>query len=304
MSTTVSAVIPSYNYGRFVVEAVESVLAQTYRPAVEVIVVDDGSTDDTRERLAPFGDRIRYVHQQNRGLSGARNTGIREARGDWVGFLDADDVWHREKTELQVSVGAAHGLDLIGAPRQSERPETLPKDPPFARLDVRHFLTSTPIFPSGTMVRRRCFDAVGLFDEGLRSVEDRDMWLRLAARFPVGRVDSPCCFYREHGGQMSRRAGRMLENYQKVLDKFFAEHPQFAALERTAYAFMFLDGSIAHMEEGARREALRCLLRSLRLHAWEPASGRAALSSARRLKLLVRLLLGEELFRALLELRR
>src|SRR5688500_9583140 len=98
----VSVVIPAYNYGHFVTEAVASALNQTH-PHVEVIVVDDGSTDGTADILKPFGSRIRYIYQPNRGLSAARNTGIRAARGEWVAFLDADDLWHPSKTETQLS---------------------------------------------------------------------------------------------------------------------------------------------------------------------------------------------------------
>src|SRR6185437_11144924 len=95
----VSVVIPTYNSGPLVTEAVESVLAQTL-PAAEVLVVDDGSTDDTPERLAAYGERIRYLPQANQGVAAARNRGIREATGDLIAFLDADDVWHPRKLEI------------------------------------------------------------------------------------------------------------------------------------------------------------------------------------------------------------
>jgi len=95
-SPLVTVVIPTYNYGRYICETVESALGQTYSP-VEIIVVDDGSMDDTRERLATYGDRIRYIHQQNRGLSAARNTGIQAARGEFVALLDSDDLWLPDK---------------------------------------------------------------------------------------------------------------------------------------------------------------------------------------------------------------
>src|SRR5437016_10401011 len=102
----ISAVIPSYNYGHFITDAIESALGQTY-PHVEIIVVDDGSTDDTREQLAPYSERVCYIHQENGGLSAARNTGIRAAKGEWIALLDADDVWHPRKLELQMNCLAA-----------------------------------------------------------------------------------------------------------------------------------------------------------------------------------------------------
>lgn len=298
-SPTVSAVIPSYNYGHFVCEAVESVLAQRYEPALEVIVVDDGSKDDTRERIANYGDRVRYVYQENRGLSGARNTGIREAKGEWVALLDADDTWHPDKTALQMRIALANDFDVIGSPGKHYCPPTLDPNPPVRRFDAPDFLTGTHFSSSTTIAKRRCFDVVGGFDETLRSVEDRDMWLRLAARFLVGAIDSPCALHRIHTGQMSRNAGRMLSNFERCLEKFFAEHPQYAEHERVAYAFMYADAAVAFMENREKLEATKYMLKSLRLHAWEPASGRRNLGSARRLKLLVRTLMGEQLFTAL-----
>ena len=113
----VSTVIPAHNYGRYVGEAIDSVLAQTYSP-VEVVVVDDGSTDDTRARLAPYASMIRYLHQEKGGLSAARNTGIRQANGEWIALLDADDLWHPEKLELQLRSAARLGeVALVGSPQ-------------------------------------------------------------------------------------------------------------------------------------------------------------------------------------------
>src|SRR5262245_58457673 len=110
----VSVIIPSYNYGCYVQQAVDSALSQSY-PNQEVIVVDDGSTDDTEVRLAAYGKRIRYIHQKNQGLSEARNTGIREARGEFLAFLDSDDAFHPKKTELQMAYLMAHPeVSLVG----------------------------------------------------------------------------------------------------------------------------------------------------------------------------------------------
>src|SRR5437773_3781756 len=113
MNVTVSVVIPTYNYARYLPEAIDSALAQTHAP-LEVIVVDDGSTDDTPRVLAVYGDRIRVIRQANRGPGAARNTGIAAARGEYVGFLDADDVWLPRKLELQMArFEADQGLGLV-----------------------------------------------------------------------------------------------------------------------------------------------------------------------------------------------
>src|SRR4051812_35041738 len=109
---TVSVIIPTYNCAALVTVAVDSVLAQTVQ-ASEVIVVDDGSTDDTRERLSSY--RIRYLHQQNQGVAAARNNGLREASGDLIAFLDADDVWYPRKLELQIAaIEANPDIVLLG----------------------------------------------------------------------------------------------------------------------------------------------------------------------------------------------
>lgn len=98
---TVSVVIPTYNRAKYVTETIDSVLSQSYTD-YEIIVVDDGSTDNTREALAPYMDRIRYIHQQNSGVSAARNRGIKAARGKWIAFLDSDDIWLPEKLAVQI----------------------------------------------------------------------------------------------------------------------------------------------------------------------------------------------------------
>lgn len=249
----VSVVIPSYNHARFVTEAVDSVLSQT-NCQIEVIVVDDGSTDNTREVLASYGSRIRYIYQDNKGLPGARNTGIRAALGEWVAVLDSDDYWHPQKTERQLAAVAAHPeADVVGSPGGDlPMPELLPLDPPTRWLSIRDFLLITPMSASSTMVRRRCFDAVGLFDESLRSAEDRDMWLRLAARVRVLQVTTPCWHYRVHEGQMSRNPQRMYDNFLRVVDKFFSEHPEQSQLAPMAYAFLYQDAAICYSEAGRR----------------------------------------------------
>ena len=295
----VSVVIPSFNYGHFVVEAVESALRRRISP-IEIIVVDDGSTDDTRMRLRPFADRIHYVYQNNRGLSAARNTGIRLANGEWIALLDADDVWHPEKTEF--SFGRAATLSdvgligsLAGCVNAGEAAcRTRYRAPFSARLSAVE-----PDRPSGALIRRECFDVVGLFDESLRSIEDRDMWLRIASRFPAFRCSSPCWWYRPHAGQMSRRASRMVENYEKVLTKFFAEHPEHASLRRLAWSYLYLDGAWTFLDEGDERMARALMWKSVCSEAL--VVRRPSASKAPRARIIARLVLGEKLFRQIPE---
>ena len=259
----VSVVIPAYNQGQFVRDAVLSALEQTYQP-LEVIVIDDGSTDDTVIRLAPYAQRIRIIRQENRGLSAARNTGIRHSSGEWIALLDADDVWHRQKLEVQLA--AVRGRDdvaLVGSSRASSLSNLSLPSPRVYELTVRDFVLSSRTGTSGALIRRSCFDTVGLFDESLRSVEDRDMWLRLAARFPCVLVDSPCWWYRIHPMQMNRNSHRMFVNYRRVLSNFFATHPQHRQLYRQAMAYLYFDAVWPHFEEGKRLAALYFLVRSL-----------------------------------------
>ncbi len=290
----VSVVVPLYDCADYVVEAVESALAQTV--PVEVIVVDDGSRDDGVARLAYLRDRITVIEQPNGGVASARNTGIRAARGEWIAFLDADDLWHPHKLAVQLDAARrVEGTALIGSPGWTDAiPAELPPDPPVRRLAVRDFLWSTPVCPSATLVRRGVLESVGMFDERLRTVEDRDLWLRIAARFPTVEVASPCWHYRRRPGQATSQPAKMLAGFEVVLDKFFRDHPEHAAERARAYGYMHLDAALGFLDQGDRRRAMRSLISSLRSYPW--AFDGELSTALRRPKLLLRMALGEELF--------
>lgn len=171
----ISAVIPAYNAARFVCRAIDSVLAQTY-PAHEVIVVDDGSQDDTARIVKRYGSAVRLVRQANAGPGAARNHGARISTGEWIGLLDADDAWLPEKLERQVpfmsdsGVGLVHSSDAISEP--------VPDRVTFERLWKRNCIPN-----SAAVIRRTTWDSVGGCDEdrALISVEDYNLWLRIAA---------------------------------------------------------------------------------------------------------------------------
>jgi hypothetical protein len=226
--STVSVIIPAYNQADYLATAVQSVLDQTY-PHVEVIVVDDGSTDHTAQVAQSFTDpRVRYVHQVNRGLSGARNTGIRHATGDFITYLDSDDEFLPRKVELcldafrvQPELGFVAGQSVpvneqgqpIGKLFDQALPEPLPD-----------LLLGNPLHVGSVMVRREWQTRVGFFDESLRSYEDWDMWLRLAlAGCEMGWIDEPVAYYRFHQAQMTRDGRQMTTATFAVLSKFFAQ---------------------------------------------------------------------------------
>jgi hypothetical protein len=192
---SVSVVIPTYNRGQSVVEAVESVLQQTFA-AFEIIVVDDGSTDDTRERLLRLPGPIRYHYQRNTGVSSARNTGVRLSRGDWIAFLDSDDEWEPDKLARQVrclmhnptAIGAVSNVEVI-LPQGSfdlfrlRGLDVAPEE--CVRID-RPLLTmiSVAFFTSSWLFSRSAVVEAGFFDESLTLYEDLDLACRLARLGP------------------------------------------------------------------------------------------------------------------------
>ena len=282
----VSVVIPTYNYGRFVCEAVDSALAQTW-PNLEVIVVDDGSTDDTKERLKPYGNRIRYIYQENRGLSGARNTGIREAAGDHVAFLDSDDLWTPKKIEAQMELVAAQNFEaVVCVPGNNTRTG--------AAYSFEDCFFVSPGFGSTALLKRDVFDEIGGFDETLKSVEDRDMMLRITSTGrQLGIVAGDYVQIRSHGENMSRNAKRMEENFRRTLRKTFAlpamRHRYL--LKAKALSHYYFDCAWTYFEEGRRAMALIRILKSLLLNPL-PARTNASRRRLLRLKVLCRILLG------------
>lgn len=255
---SVSVVIPTYNYGRFVVGAVESVLAQTCSD-YEVIVIDDGSTDDTRQRLAPFSDRIRYVYQENQGLSAARNRGIAEARGELIGLLDSDDRWHPRFLEFMMPPFKQDpNLALFGSSSifsaECRWPEIPDQKERASELSVESFLTCHPIAPSATLIRRCVLDTVGLFDTQLRSVEDRDMWIRIALAARAAHLNIPLAWVRVHGASMSSPANAAkMEHYDfLVLRRAFSKDELYSRpiLRRKAFSIAHWRSAIGFREAG------------------------------------------------------
>lgn len=220
----VSIVVPAYNYARYLPFAVESAQNQDY-PDFEVVVIDDGSKDDTAEVMKQFGPPVRYVYQENAGLSAARNSGIREAKHDYIMFLDADD--ELKPGILREMMRIFQGLDpdygLIGCDRvlidaDGKKLAVAKPAEPEGEILARDILMRTRFSPTGALCRKAVFDKVGNFDTSLRSTEDRDMWIRIAEKFRVYYVDQELIHIRKHGSNMSSNAERQSSNMVVVLN--------------------------------------------------------------------------------------
>jgi glycosyltransferase involved in cell wall biosynthesis len=208
----VSVIIPTYNRGWIVREAIDSVLAQDFEN-FELIVVDDGSTDDTPRLLDGYGRDITVICQTNSGVSAARNRGIAAAAGSLIAFLDSDDLWLPGKLSRQVAFFETHSEALIN---QTE--ELWVRNGVRVNPGRRHRKSSGMIFerslalclvsPSAVMITKSLLDTVGGFDESLPACEDYDLWLRISCRYPVYLIDTPLIVKRGgHADQLSKAAG-------------------------------------------------------------------------------------------------
>jgi glycosyltransferase involved in cell wall biosynthesis len=241
--TTVSVIIATYNRAHVVGDAVESVFRQTH-PALEVIVVDDGSTDATPSTLARFGDRIRVLRQENRGVAAARNAGIAASSGDYVLFLDSDDVLAPPCIERELARYAADpslGLVFVDAEFFDDdgRLVRVANRGPEGRVaaDLVRLEQDIVSTTSGVMVPRRVIEDVGVFDERLRVSEDWDLCFRIATRYAVGRVAELLvrCASQQDGLHLDIPAMEhgMLLAFEKA---FAAADREVRALRRRAYA--------------------------------------------------------------------
>lgn len=272
--SSVSAVIPVHNGEDFVAEAVRSVLAQT-TPALECIVVDDGSSDGTGAVLDGFGEAITVIRQPQSGVSSARNRGAQEARGDLVAFLDHDDEWLPRKLERQVAamgpqdtmvVCALQVIDAAGNANEVKR-----LGPADQLVTGMLLFDGTPTLScsSSGLVSRERFLAMGGFDPTLSMSADWDLLLRTLLEGRLAYVDEPLVRYRVHGGNMSRHVDVMERDMRHAFDKAFA-HPGLGApvtaRRGEAYGRLYRMLAGSYRDVGDRRRAVAAGLRALRHH--------------------------------------
>ncbi len=281
MSPKISVIIPSYNAARFVSEAVSSALCQTL-PPLEVIVVDDGSTDDTEAVVRSFGERVRCIRQPNGGPAVARNRGIRESRGELIAFLDADDVWLPEKLEKQwrclqnhQTAGLVHSNYFFWDAETGGTTQAHPEGAERSGRRYAEIFIWNRLVPSATMIKRECLDRVGLFDESIRaaSTEDFDLFLRIARHYEFAYLPECLTRYRSHPGSASKNRLSLLTNDIQVLRKALRDDPELARLvgrrnvATRLYDSLFAVGYLHH-DAHRQSEARRYLGQAVVLRPW------------------------------------
>jgi hypothetical protein len=291
----VSVVIPTYNRQKLVQEAIASVLRQTYAD-YEVIVVDDGSTDDTGLVLNQlYGPTIRYFYQDNQGESAARNLGIGRARGEYVAFLDSDDLWHPKKLEHQVDAfELSKDAGMISTQAywinyEGLRLRLLPHghDLPGSTISWEDLVLDNVVAGGGStaMVRRDKLERIGGFDSQIRFGEEWDLWLRLARHVAIRQIPAPLAYSRRHRfgtrgwAPRGHEADAMYAEHHRILEKAFADCPlepsrcsvlRSHATSRICLRHAIVDCALGNVSSGRRRWAEA--IRHNRTHAADPST--------------------------------
>lgn len=245
----VSIIVPTYNHQDYVQETLESIFSQTFHD-YEVIVVNDGSPDNTRSVLLPYtkSGRIRYIEQTNHGQAAARNHGLALSSGEFVAFLDDDDLWPSDKLEWQVDflrknplVNAVGGRHLSAAPLYSPTTGDTRTELDVAAL----YRWAGFISPGAVLFRATCLREIGGFDPCLWGSDDYDLYLRVARVSPIVLVDRLALWYRLHESNASKQAGRLLHNVTKCLNSHLRQETLFASLKHRFRGASFVYGCIA-----------------------------------------------------------
>lgn len=243
----VTVVIPAYNAMRYLPETMETALAQTFTD-FEVLVVNDGSTDNTAEWVSQVTDpRVRIVSQENKGLAGARNTGIAHAKGEYIAYLDADDLWEPTKLEKQVrcldenpEVGLVYTWTALADQYGKSTGRVISSH---AEGNVWQELIEFNMVCCGStpLIRRSCFDVVGLFSPDVSPSDDWDMWLRIANKFSFGVVKEALIRYRQHPSNSSKNFQLMLDTSRTLIERTFASAPtESLYLRNRSYGSIYL----------------------------------------------------------------
>lgn len=267
--TAVSVIIPAYNHAAFLGQTIESVLNQTWQD-FEIIVVDDGSRDETPQVAGQFGSAINYIRQDNRGMAATRNTGIRCSTGDVISFLDDDDLWLPDYLctvvsyfEADPTLAAMHtGFQLTSDEEGRDFPQQGTRT--VLASELYDTLIEGGFFPpSSVSVRRSCLSSVGLFDERLQGYADWELWLRICLDHKFIGIPNMLIKYRLHAGGLSSNVQHMMEDRLKAVRKHFGppegQTETWPTDKRRAYAFAYRTAAFEYSMQAKLDEAWHLL---------------------------------------------
>lgn len=274
MDGLVSVVLASYNMGKFIAKAIDSVLQQTYGK-LELIIVDDGSTDKTSEIVKKFlsDKRIIFIQQNNQGQPQAKNRAIREARGDFIAFLDADDMWSYDKLEKQLpcfNISNAIGVIYtnMALVDENDRVIFIPQvELPSGKITHKLFIDN---FVRGMtcVVKRECFDHFGIFDENIPMGIDYDLWLRISTKYEFYYLNEVTYYYRSWSGQMSHNYRKRYECGIQIMKKFLDNYPDFLekSVIKEGWAHTYVGRGLTIAEkENDRKSAFKDIWKALKI---------------------------------------
>lgn len=275
-SDLVSVVIPVHNAERYLEAALKSVFAQTHAQ-IEIIAVDDGSTDRSVDILERYSDRVVLVRQPNSGAAVARNRGVHEARGKWIAFLDADDLWAPQKLQRQLD---ARGNRLwcytdsvfVGGVNDGRKDSDLNEK--YDGQVLERLVCNNFVCMSSVLIQKQAYLQAGGFSERIRYVEDWELWIRLASTHELAYVSEPLVKYRIHSASGSRSTRHTLPQHLKVIDQVFAQDAPAARLRHLMPAAKARSYSICSQiaeEEGDYFFSLRCSIQACRQQPLKPA---------------------------------
>lgn len=271
---TVSAVITTYNLAEMLPEAIESVLAQDWKD-IQIIVVDDGSTDNTAEVMKKYAGVVQYISQKNAGPSAARNTGIQASGGEFLAFLDGDDLWKPNKTSRQLmefekdtTVGlVSSDFSVHEGDRVTESYLASCRHVASGKI-FPNLLKENFLLPSAAMLRRECVTQVGAWDISLRGTEDRDYWLRVARSWRIQVIPEELTIKRNRPDNLTSNQDKLTPYRIRLFEKVLAMGELTGAERRTARASLsdnYWDLGYMHWTYGHRAEARRAFWKSLSL---------------------------------------
>lgn len=270
----VSVIIPAYNAAGYLPAAINSVIAQTYQDW-EIIVVDDGSSDDTRSVMAAYKDRLKdrinCIHQLNAGPSAARNSGIRNAQGEFIALLDADDLWLPSRLERSVKeLDRDAGVGLVHARVARVNQQGFVIDEPYAnhkylsgRISQHIYTRRAHILCCTVTFRKSAIDATNAFDETLPAAEDRDLWFRIAQKNKVAYIDEMLAQYRLTPASLTKDAHRMVTSDLAFVEKHYRAGRCTRGERRRALGTIYRESGDVLFKKARPREWLGCYLQSV-----------------------------------------